>query len=109
MGHTPQYGFRAANPTAPDRVDLVPIPGEVIVLVVVGLAVLLTLRILWIVPGWVRTIRRPETRAIRVVGVGGGGNNAVDRMVSAGIEPSASWTSTPTPRPSVGRIETPSP
>ena len=62
-----------------------PIPGEIVVVVVVGLAVLLSLRILWVVPGWVRTIRRPETRAIRVVGVGGGGNNAVDRMVRAGI------------------------
>ena len=62
-----------------------PIPGEIIVLVVVGLAVVLTLRIVWVVPGWVRRVRRPEARAIRVVGVGGGGNNAVDRMVSAGI------------------------
>jgi len=57
----------------------------VIVIVVIGLAVLLSLRILWVVPTWVRRVRRPETRAIRVVGVGGGGNNAVDRMVTAGI------------------------
>jgi cell division protein FtsZ len=63
----------------------VPVPGEVVVVVLIGLAVLLSLRILWVVPGRVRRIRRPETRAIRVVGVGGGGNNAVDRMVAAGI------------------------
>jgi cell division protein FtsZ len=56
-----------------------------VVVVLIGLAVLLSLRILWVVPGRVRRIRRPETRAIRVVGVGGGGNNAVDRMVRAGI------------------------
>jgi len=56
-----------------------------VVVVVIGLAVLLSLRILWVVPAWVRRIRRPEARAIRVVGVGGGGNNAVDRMVRAGI------------------------
>jgi cell division protein FtsZ len=63
----------------------VPAPGEVVVVVIIGLAVLLSLRILWVVPAWVRGVRRPETRAIRVVGVGGGGNNAVDRMVRAGI------------------------
>jgi cell division protein FtsZ len=53
--------------------------------VVVALAALLTLRILITVPGWVRRSRTPETRAIRVVGVGGGGSNAVDRMVRAHI------------------------
>jgi cell division protein FtsZ len=63
----------------------VPVPGEIVVAVVAIGVVLLTLRILWVVPGWVRHVRRPETRAIRVVGVGGGGNNAVDRMVGAGI------------------------
>jgi cell division protein FtsZ len=64
----------------------VPVPVETVVVnVVVGLAVLLSLRILWVVPAWVRRVRRPETRAIRVAGVGGGGNNAVDRMVRAGI------------------------
>jgi len=64
----------------------VPVPGEIVLaVVVVGVAVVLALRILWVVPGWVRRVRRPETRAIRVVGVGGGGNNAVDRMVGAGI------------------------
>jgi cell division protein FtsZ len=64
----------------------VPVPGEIVVVVVViGLAILLALRILWVFPGRVRRVWRPETRAIRVVGVGGGGNNAVDRMVRAGI------------------------
>ena len=63
-----------------------PFWGEIVVAaVVIGVAVLLSLRILMVVPGWVRRIRRPESRAIRVVGIGGGGNNAVDRMVSAGI------------------------
>ena len=52
---------------------------------VIALAALLTLRILITVPGWVRRSRMPETRAIRVVGVGGGGSNAVDRMVQAHI------------------------
>ena len=37
------------------------------------------------IPGWARRTRRPEGRAIRVVGVGGGGSNAVDRMVAARI------------------------
>jgi len=64
----------------------VPVPGEiVVVVVVVGLAVLLALRILWVFPARFRRVWRPETRAIRVVGVGGGGNNAVDRMVRARI------------------------
>ena len=57
----------------------------VVVVVAIGLAALLFLRILITVPGWVRHLRRPETRAIRVVGVGGGGSNAVDRMVGAPI------------------------
>ena len=56
------------------------------VLLVVGLlAVLLVIRILVGLPGWIRRVRRPETRAIRVIGVGGGGSNAVDRMVAEGI------------------------
>jgi cell division protein FtsZ len=64
----------------------VPALAEIIVVVVAtGLIVLLSLRILVAVPGWVRRVRRPETRAIRVVGVGGGGSNAVDRMVEARI------------------------
>lgn len=57
----------------------------VVIIVVAGLVVLLSLRILLSVPGWVRRVRRPEARAILVVGVGGGGSNAVDRMVGARI------------------------
>jgi cell division protein FtsZ len=64
----------------------VPAPGEVAAVVVIGLAILLTLRILTAVPAWARRSRRPETRAIRVIGVGGGGSNAVDRMVHARIQ-----------------------
>jgi cell division protein FtsZ len=64
----------------------VPFPGAIVVAVVVIGALLLSLRILWAVPGWVRHVRRPEAREIRVIGVGGGGNNAVDRMVRAGID-----------------------
>lgn len=45
------------------------------------LALLLVVRLAIAVPGWIRRFRRPETRAIRVVGVGGAGSNAVDRMV----------------------------
>jgi cell division protein FtsZ len=63
----------------------VPALGEIAVVVVVGLAALLLLRMLLVVPGWIRRVRWPELRAIRVVGVGGGGNNAVDRMVRAQI------------------------
>lgn len=64
-----------------------PAPGESVVLVVViGLAVLLSVRILTVVPGWARRARTPETRALRVIGVGGGGSNAVDRMVRARIQ-----------------------
>jgi cell division protein FtsZ len=59
--------------------------GEIAVIVAIGVAVVLLLRILMSAPGWVRHVRRPEARTIRVVGVGGGGNNAVDRMVKAGI------------------------
>jgi cell division protein FtsZ len=58
----------------------------VVVIVVIGLAVVLTLRIAVAVPGWVRRTRRPESRAIRVIGIGGGGSNAVDRMVTARIQ-----------------------
>jgi len=65
----------------------VPEPGVIAVVVVIGIAVLLSLRIGLVVPGWVRQFRQPEKRAICVVGVGGGGNNAVDRMVRAGIRP----------------------
>ena len=63
-----------------------PALGEILVVaIVIGLVVLLSLRIVITVPGWIRRVRRPETRAIRVVGVGGGGSNAVDRMVRARI------------------------
>jgi cell division protein FtsZ len=43
------------------------------------------IRLLAPVPAWIRRTRRPEMRAIRVIGVGGGGSNAVDRMVAARI------------------------
>jgi len=63
------------------------VSGEtVVVVVVIGLAVLLSVRILIAVPGWARRVRTPETRALRVIGVGGGGSNAVDRMVRARIQ-----------------------
>jgi cell division protein FtsZ len=56
------------------------------VLFVAGLlVVIVAIRILIAVPGWIRRVRRPEARAIRVIGVGGGGSNAVDRMVAEGI------------------------
>jgi len=65
----------------------VPAPGEtVVVVVVIGLVVLLSVRILIAVPGWARQARTPEARALRVIGVGGGGSNAVDRMVRARIQ-----------------------
>jgi cell division protein FtsZ len=54
-------------------------------LIVVVLLGLLAVRILASIPGWLRRGRRPETRAILVVGVGGGGGNAVDRMVDVGL------------------------
>ena len=61
--------------------------GETVVVVaVIGLAVLLSVRILIAVPGWARQARTPEARALRVIGVGGGGSNAVDRMVLARIQ-----------------------
>ena len=53
-------------------------------LVVVLLGGLLILRVALSLPGWIARRRRPETRSILVVGVGGGGGNAVDRMVEAG-------------------------
>jgi cell division protein FtsZ len=63
----------------------VPAPGEIVAVIVIGLVALLSLRLLIAVPGWVRANRHPESRAIRVIGVGGGGSNAVDRMVGAGM------------------------
>ena len=61
-----------------------PAQAETVVLVGIGLlAVLLAVRILMAAPGRARRSRRPESRTIRVVGVGGGGGNAVDRMVGA--------------------------
>jgi cell division protein FtsZ len=64
----------------------VSVPGDIAVALVAIAAALLLLRLLWVLPGWVRGVRKPEARRIRVVGVGGGGNNAVDRMVAAGIK-----------------------
>jgi cell division protein FtsZ len=63
----------------------VPVPGEAVAVIIIGLAVLLSLRLLIAVPGWAGRSRKPEARAIRVIGVGGGGSNAVDRMVRANI------------------------
>lgn len=54
-------------------------------LVALVLVLLLAARILSSLPGWLRRGRRPETRSILVVGVGGGGGNAVDRMVDVGL------------------------
>ncbi len=62
-----------------------PVPGEIVAVIVIGLGALLSLRILSAVPAWARSTRLPEARAIRVVGVGGGGSNAVDRMVQSEI------------------------
>ncbi len=62
-----------------------PAQGEAVAVLIVGLAALLTVRLLIAVPGWISRSRKPESRAIRVVGVGGGGSNAVDRMVRANI------------------------
>jgi cell division protein FtsZ len=57
----------------------------VVLVAAIVLAGLLAIRLLVLVPGWIRRSRRPDTRAIRVIGVGGGGSNAVDRMVAARI------------------------
>ena len=54
-------------------------------LVVIVLLGLLVVRIATSIPGWFRRGRRPEARSILVVGVGGGGGNAVDRMVDVGL------------------------
>ena len=57
----------------------------VVLVAAIVLGGLLVLRLLVLIPGWIRRTRRPETRAIRVIGIGGGGSNAVDRMVAANI------------------------
>ena len=54
-------------------------------LVVIVLLGLLVVRIATSIPDWFRRGRRPEARSILVVGVGGGGGNAVDRMVDVGL------------------------
>ena len=64
--------------------DVDPAAETFVQLVAVLLVGLLILRIAMSLPGWVTRRRRPETRSILVVGVGGGGGNAVDRMVQAG-------------------------
>jgi cell division protein FtsZ len=55
----------------------------VVAVAAIALAVFVAYRLLLLVPGRIRSFRRPEARAIRVIGVGGGGSNAVDRMVAA--------------------------
>jgi len=55
---------------------------QLVVLVLLGL---LVARIVTSIPGLLRRDRRPEARSILVVGVGGGGSNAVDRMVDVGL------------------------
>jgi cell division protein FtsZ len=57
----------------------------VVPVVAIVVAALLVLRLIVLIPGWIKRTRRPEARAIRVIGVGGGGSNAVDRMVAARI------------------------
>jgi cell division protein FtsZ len=61
------------------------IAQTVVLVAAIVLGGLLAVRLLALIPGWIRRMRRPETRAIRVIGVGGGGSNAVDRMVAARI------------------------
>jgi cell division protein FtsZ len=55
------------------------------IVAVAALALLLVVRIALAVRNWIRHARHPEARKILVVGVGGGGSNAVDRMVRARI------------------------
>ena len=57
----------------------------VLLVAAIVLGGLLVLRRLLLIPGWIGRRRRPESRAIRVIGVGGGGSNAVDWMVAARI------------------------
>jgi len=59
--------------------------GTLFQIATVVLVLLLLVRIGLEMPSWLRRRRQPEARTIRVVGVGGGGSNAVDRMVAARI------------------------
>ena len=61
------------------------VPQTVVLLAVIVLGALLALRLLVRIPSSINRRRRPETRAIRVIGVGGGGSNAVDWMVTERI------------------------
>ena len=55
----------------------------VVAVAAAALGLFVAYRLLLLAPGRIRQLRRPEARAIRVIGVGGGGSNAVDRMVAA--------------------------
>jgi cell division protein FtsZ len=59
------------------------VPQSVVVVAAIVLGGVLALRLLVLVPDRIRRNRHPEGRAIRVIGVGGGGSNAVDHMVAA--------------------------
>jgi cell division protein FtsZ len=60
--------------------------AQIVLLVAAGIfGGLLAIRFIAPLPGRIRQRRRPEQRLIRVVGVGGGGSNVVDRMVAAKI------------------------
>jgi cell division protein FtsZ len=61
------------------------VPQTVVLIAAIVLGGLLLLRLLAQIPARIGRERRPETRAIRVIGVGGGGSNAVDWMVEARI------------------------
>ncbi|HEY7522746.1 MAG TPA: cell division protein FtsZ [Candidatus Limnocylindrales bacterium] len=61
--------------------------AQTLLQVAVGiLVVLLLVRLLVALPPFARRVRRPEGRTIRVVGVGGGGSNAVDHMIRSGTK-----------------------
>jgi len=61
--------------------------AQTLLQVVVGiLVVLLVVRLVLALPPLTRRVRRPEGRTIRVVGVGGGGSNAVDHMIRSGTK-----------------------
>jgi cell division protein FtsZ len=60
--------------------------GLAIALVVVGaLLVVVVLGAVALSRGWIHPLRRPEQRSTLVIGVGGGGSNAIDRMVDAQV------------------------